>query len=118
MSKQCCKYCGNEFDASGINWSLDNNLLVVGEVRVRLSQMQGVLFDFLFKNIGKASSLEKLITANYGGYGIQPDNAKNCIYMALFKLNKRIAPTAIRVTNIIDTGYLLELPTSLTQKGW
>lgn len=116
MKNQCCNFCGNEFDAAGVNWSLDNNLLVVNGVEILFTATEAELFDHLFKNIGKSQHIDSLITALYGGYGSDPDHAVNGVKVYASRVRKKLAKINFKITNIPYVGYALKIPPATAAK--
>lgn len=109
MSQQCCKFCGNEFDASTSIWSLETCILITGGFEVKFTPSEAIIFDALYKNVGKCLSNEKLLIALYGGYGEEPDNSYNVVSINLHKIRKKIKPLAWKLANTYQLGYTLEI---------
>lgn len=110
MTTHVCEACKQPV-MSGYVWDVESLTLVEGDVVVRFTRDQAVLFDLLMKKAGRTALKHALIHAIFGAR--EPEDPDNVLKAQVCYMRKKLLRTKFRINTIWGMGYSVtqEAPT-------
>lgn len=107
----CCPLCGGPVKDAGLDYRLDQGVIIKGERVVVLTRREAQIVQCLREHQHRPVRRDALMEAIYGlEGGDDPDWKIVDVYMA--KIRKKIAPLGLRIVTLWGRGYMLALETA------